>query len=249
MKPTQRMNTLAFPIPHSMPLPTGERKVADMGESKKASGTDRALPERKAADNAVTERAVPIKTSRETWTGSEEILAERSLVLAAQAGDGTAFAGLVRRHQRRAYAVARSIVLSHDDAEDAVQEGFLHAFRALDRFRPEQAFGAWLHRIVANAALDIARRKKVRDADELPETLASPHRDPAEADELRIRLNKALAALGERQRSVIVLHDVEGYKHAEIGVLLGIPEGTARSDLHHARAHLRRLLGDLRSVE
>lgn len=171
---------------------------------------------------------------------------ERALVLAAQAGDGAAFAGLVRRHQRRAYAVARAIVLSHDDAEDAVQEGFLHAFRALDRFRPEQAFGAWLHRIVANAALDIARRRKVRDADELPESLASPHRDPAEADELRWRLGAALARLGARQRAVIVLHDVEGYKHAEIGALLGIPEGTARSDLHHARSQLRRLLSNLR---
>ena len=184
-----------------------------------------------------------------TTSASADVLEERKLVLAAQAGDRTAFAGLVHRHQRRAYAVARSIVLSHDDAEDAVQEGFLHAFRALERFRPEQAFGAWLHRIVANAALDIARRRKVRDADELPETLASPHRDPAVADELKRRLAEALGTLGERQRSVIVLHDVEGYKHAEIGTLLGIPEGTARSDLHHARAHLRRLLGNLRSTE
>lgn len=176
----------------------------------------------------------------------DEATEERALVLAAQAGDGAAFAGLVRRHQRRAYAVARAIVLSHDDAEDAVQEGFLHAFRALDRFRPEQAFGAWLHRIVANAALDIARRRKVRDADELPESLASPHRDPAEAAELQERLGAALARLGARQRAVIVLHDVEGYKHAEIGALLGIPEGTARSDLHHARSQLRRLLSNLR---
>ena len=178
---------------------------------------------------------------------SADALEERELVLAAQRGDNAAFAGLVRKHQRRAYAVARSIVLSHDDAEDAVQEGFLHAFRAMDRFRPEQAFGAWLHRIVANASLDMARRRKVRDADELPESLSSPHRDPAEADELKDRLAQALATLGERQRSVIVLHDVEGYKHAEIGALLGIPEGTARSDLHHARAHMRRQLGNLRS--
>ena len=60
---------------------------------------------------------------------------------------------------------------------------------------------------------------------------------------------KKALKLGERQRAVIVLHDVEGYKHAEIGTLLGIPEGTARSDLHHARTHLRRLLGNLRSTE
>ncbi len=200
-------------------------------------------------DGVHDENVIPLVPVSELPSPSADVLEERALVLAAQRGDNTAFAGLVQRHQRRAYAVARSIVLSHDDAEDAVQEGFLHAFRAMERFRPEQAFGAWLHRIVANAALDIARRRKVRDADELPETLSSPHRDPAEADELRTRLTRALKTLGERQRAVIVLHDVEGYKHAEIGALLGIPEGTARSDLHHARSHLRRLLGNLRSIE
>jgi RNA polymerase sigma-70 factor (ECF subfamily) len=172
---------------------------------------------------------------------------EHRLVVAAQRGDTEAFAALVHVHQRRAYAVARSIVLTHEDAEDAVQEGFLHAYRALDRFLPDQAFGAWLHRIVANAALDITRRKKVRDADTLAETIASPFRDPAESAELRRRLVSALETLGERQRAVIVLHDVEGFKHSEIGRMLGIPEGTARSDLHHARARLRQALGSIRS--
>jgi RNA polymerase sigma-70 factor (ECF subfamily) len=172
---------------------------------------------------------------------------ERTWILAAQAGDQGAFGQLVTRHQRRAYAVARAIVLNHEDAEDAVQEAFLHAYRALDRFRPDQAFGAWLHRIVANAALDLTRRRKVRDADELPETVASPFRDPAEVDDLRGRLGEALAELPPRQRAVIVLHDVEGFKHAEIGTMLGIPEGTARSDLHYARARLRESLGDFRS--
>jgi RNA polymerase sigma-70 factor, ECF subfamily len=178
---------------------------------------------------------------------SPERAAEQGYVVAAQRGDTEAFASLVRLHQRRAYAVARSIVLTHEDAEDAVQEGFLHAFRALERFIPDQAFGAWLHRIVANAALDITRRKKVRDADALSDTLASPFRDPGESDELRRRLTHALSLLAERQRSVIVLHDVEGFKHAEIGKMLGIPEGTARSDLHHARARLRQALSGIRS--
>ena len=148
-------------------------------------------------------------------------------------------------HQRRAYAVARAITATHEDAEDAVQEGFLHAYRALDRFRPEQAFGAWLHRIVANAALDIGRRRRVRDADALSDAVAMPFRDPAEQDELRRRLAAGLGELSQRQRAVIVLHDVEGFTHGEIGGMLGIPEGTARSDLHHARAALRRTLGDL----
>lgn len=172
---------------------------------------------------------------------------ERALVLAAQQGSREAFAQLVRLHQPRALAVARAITLTREDAEDAVQEAFLHAYRALDRFRPDQPFGAWLGRIVANAALDIGRRRKVRDADQLPETLANPFRDPAEVDELRRRLQAALARLTERQRGVLVLHDIEGFTHAEIGGMLGIPEGTARSDLHHARMALRRMLRDLRS--
>jgi RNA polymerase sigma-70 factor, ECF subfamily len=171
---------------------------------------------------------------------------ERALVIAAQQGNHDAFAHLVRLHQRRAYAVSRAIVLSHEDAEDAVQEGFLHAYRALDRFLPDQPFGAWLYRIMANASLDLVRRRKVRDADELPETIPMPFRDPGEADELRRRLTEALTTITDRQRSVIVLHDVEGFTHGEIGQMLGIPEGTARSDLHHARAALRRRLGDLR---
>jgi len=172
---------------------------------------------------------------------------ERDFVIAAQRGSEEAFAALVRLHHRRAYAVARAIVLTHEDAEDAVQDGFLHAFRALDRFRSDQPFGAWLNRIVANAALDLVRRRKVRDADELPDTVAVPFRDPGEADELRRRLGDALTQLSDRQRAVIVLHDVEGYTHGEIGSMLGIPEGTARSDLHHARAALRRLLKNVRS--
>jgi len=177
-------------------------------------------------------------------TGRSE---ERAEVIAAQQGSDEAFAALVRRHQRRAYAVARAIVLAHEDAEDAVQEGFLHAYRALDRFRADQPFGSWLYRIVANAARDLVRRRKVRETEELPDSAALPFRDPGESDELRRRMRNALTHLTERQRSVVVLHDVEGFTHGEIARMLDIPEGTARSDLHHARATLRRLLHDVRS--
>jgi RNA polymerase sigma-70 factor, ECF subfamily len=171
---------------------------------------------------------------------------ERELVSLAKQGDERGFAGLVRLHQRRAYVVARSIVLTHEDAEDAVQEGFLRAHQALDRFDPAQTFSAWLNRIVANAALDLARRRKVRNTEELSDTMPTPFRDPAESGELRERLKVALSKLPDRARSVIVLHDVEGFTHAEIGEMLGIPGGTARSDLHHARQKLRVLLGNLR---
>ena len=171
---------------------------------------------------------------------------ERGLVGLARNGDERGFAGLVRLHQRRAYIVARSIVMTHEDAEDAVQDGFLRAYQALDRFDPAQAFGAWLNRIVANAALDLARRRKVRNAEEISESIPAPFRDPAESGELRERLEAALAQLPDRARSVIVLHDIEGFTHAEIGEILSIPGGTARSDLHHARQKLRVLLGNLR---
>lgn len=198
---------------------------------------------------ALPPASVPLnRPSRRRVTTPDRLDDEKALVLAAQRGELDAFSELVRRHQRRAYAVARAIVLTHEDAEDAVQDAFLHAHRALHRFLPDQAFGAWLHRIVANASLDITRRRKVRDADDLPETIASPFRDPAETDELRLRLRAALERLPERQRAVIVMHDVEGFKHAEIGKMLGIPEGTARSDLHYARSALRRLLDHLRST-
>ncbi len=171
---------------------------------------------------------------------------ERALVAAAQSGDQQAFSGLVRLHQRRAYTVARAILTVHEDAEDALQDGFVRAFQALDRFDITQSFGAWLNRIVANAALDLTRRRKVRNTEELSDALQSPFRDPAVGAELRERLAAALLKLPERARSVIVLHDVEGYTHVEIGEMLGIPGGTARSDLHHARQKLRELLKDLR---
>jgi RNA polymerase sigma-70 factor (ECF subfamily) len=203
-------------------------------------------PEPLSTTESVVRTAVALPAPGRSLTDDLAAAREKKLVIAAQGGNSEAFGELVLLHQRRAYAVARAIVTTHEDAEDAVQEGFLHAFRALDRFRPDQAFGAWLHRIVANAALDLGRRKKVRDADELTDSMASPFRDPAESDELRKRLTDGLQQLTERQRTVIVMHDVEGFRHAEIGEILGIPEGTARSDLHHARQALKKLLGTVR---
>ena len=171
---------------------------------------------------------------------------ERRLIAEAKSGSREAFGALVLRHQRRAYGVARAILGTHEDAEDAVQDGFLHAFRAIDRFAIGQAFGPWIARIAANAALDLSRRRKVRSTDELPPAVAVPFRDPAVSDELRTALAGALAGLPGRQRTVVLLHDVEGYQHGEIGTMLGIPEGTSRSDLFHARAALRRALERLR---
>jgi RNA polymerase sigma-70 factor (ECF subfamily) len=198
-------------------------------------------PSRARTDTAVT--AAPVVSF-----GPLDAAEEQRLVASAQQGDADAFGALVRAHQRRAYAVARAIVATHEDAEDAVQDGFLHAYRALSRFLPGQPFGAWLHRIVANSALDATRRRRVREADSLSENLATGWHDPAESADLRARLHAGLAALTERQRAVIVLHDVQGFRHGEIGRMLNIPEGTARSDLFHARLALRRSLRALHEV-
>ena len=185
---------------------------------------------------------------RQAPVAAEPVTDDAQYVRAARDGDTAAFGMLVRTHQRRAYGIARAIVLTHEDAEDAVQEGFLHAYRAMARFDAAYPFGAWLARIVANAALDLVRRRRVRATQEIPATVALPFSDPAERSELRTRLNAALAELPPRQRAVLVLHDVEGYRHAEIGGMLGVPEGTARSDLHHARVAMRRALDDLRTM-
>lgn len=191
-------------------------------------------------------RGVPPREAQRTDAGARIRSEEHELVARAKAGDREGFSGLVKLHQRRAYLIARSVVMTHEDAEDAVQEGFMRAYQALDRFDVAQSFGAWLNRIVANAALDLSRRRKVRAADELSDTHASAFRDPAEDRELSERLRAALATLPERPRAVLVLHDIEGFTHAEIGEVLGIPGGTARSDLHHARQKLKVLLANLK---
>ena len=150
-------------------------------------------------------------------------------------------------HQRRAYSVARAIVLSHEDAEDAVQEGFsTHTARSTG-FVPTSrsgrgSTGSWRTPRSIRAPAEGPRCRRA----------ARQHRDPLPRSggvgELRERLKEALLHLTDRQRAVIVLHDVEGFTHGEIGRTLGIPEGTARSDLHHARATLRRLLQNIRST-
>jgi RNA polymerase sigma-70 factor (ECF subfamily) len=171
--------------------------------------------------------------------------ADLAAVAAVQAGERAAFAQLVRRHQRRAYNVCRAILVTHEDAEDAVQDGFFNAFRAIDTFRAGQSFPGWLYRIMANASLDLRRRRRVRATELLPDTLASPTQELADVitafDAVRIGLD----VLSERQRTVVVLHLVEGFSHSEIATMLGVPEGTSKSDLHIARQKVRDRLARL----
>ena len=173
---------------------------------------------------------------------------ESDAALAARASDGDrdAFGELVRRHQAAVRRACRAVTGHEHDADDAAQDAFLSALDRIETYDPKRPFGPWLMRIATNAAIDLLRRRAVRRADALDESLvaasASPARD-AEHSELRQRLSVALAALPERQRIAVTLFDLEGYPHAEIADVLGIPEGTVRSDVFHARRKLRESLG------
>ena len=177
----------------------------------------------------------------------KESVQDGELARRAQGGDRDAFGELVARYAGQARRVAASVLGNPDDADDAAQDGFLSALRNIDRYDPMRPFGPWLMRIVANAAADRRRRLKVRRADELSPAAAGSGPSPAVVTDRRafgVALQRALAALPERQRTAVVLFDVEGYTHAEIAGILGIPAGTVRSDVFHARRALRDLLKD-----
>lgn len=172
-------------------------------------------------------------------------MTDAELAALALAGDREAFGDLVLRYAGQARRVARAILRDPDDADDAAQDGFLSALKHLGRYDPERPFGPWLMRIVANAAADRRRRRRVREADPIPATAHTKRAGPdVEADRTGFReaLNDALAELPVRQRAAVVLFDVEGYSHREIAEALEIPEGTVRSDVFHARRALRRAL-------
>jgi len=172
---------------------------------------------------------------------------EADLVARALAGDRAAFGTLVERYAATARRVARAVLGDPDDADDAAQDGMLSALLKLEQYDPRRPFGPWLLRIVANAATDRRRRRTVRRVEPLDPGLVAGGVRPdrtAERRALAQRLREALAELPERRRVAVVLFDVEGYSHAEIADVLGIPEGTVRSEVFHARRRLRALLGD-----
>lgn len=174
-------------------------------------------------------------------------VSDGELVLRARSGDREAFGALLERHAPMVRRLTRAVLRHPEDADDAAQDAFLSAWRALDRFDTTQPAGPWLARIAVNAARDLQRRRTVRRSEPIPEATATTGRSPlqdAQAALLRERLDQALATLPERQRLAVVLFEVEGYRHAEIGAMLGVPEGTIRSDVFHARRRLRAALGE-----
>ena len=170
---------------------------------------------------------------------------DSELVLRARRGEKLALSMLIERYQRPAYALAFSVTGRHEDAEDAAQESFLVALDRLDECRDPERFAGWFMTIVRNRSRNLIRRESLRQTSDVPHGTRSRIPAPdkvAETSELRGVLKEAIAALPEVQQEVVLLHDLEGWKHREIAERLGIPSGTVRSHLHFARKALKQAL-------
>ena len=161
---------------------------------------------------------------------------------AAAAGDVRAFERVYRRHVARIHSTAVRM-LGAEEADDATQDVFVRAWQRLGQFRGDSAFGTWLFRLAINVMLSrrevvaIRNKRHVDDA-ELVETLSSPDTTP----ELGLDFQAAIERLPPGMRRIFVLHDIEGYKHDEIAAMLGIAQGTSKSQLHRVRMVLRKYL-------
>ena len=172
--------------------------------------------------------------------------ADAELVAGVRRGSREAAGQLAERYLRACRAVALSIVGEVAGAEDVCQDAFVYAMERIDDCRHPERFGAWLLQIVRSRARNQLRDRKPTVAIEEidpPGGWASPAQE-AERAELRDRLVAALAELSEERREIVLLHDLEGWTHAEIAARMDLPEGTVRSHLHHARKRMRLLLAE-----
>ena len=171
---------------------------------------------------------------------------ERDLISRVLQGDRVAGRELYNAHATRVHRLVFRLCGDADLAQEFTQDAFVRAFQQLDRFRGDSAFGTWMHRIAVSVTLNGMRkirrlRNRETDLEESPMLNAvSRDVDP----DLRARLTRAIDALPDACRTTLIMHDIEGYTHAEIADCLGIAEGTSKSRLFDARARLRVALAD-----
>ena len=177
------------------------------------------------------------------------------LVDRVRAGDAAALEPLLRRHNRTLYRTARAILRDDQDAEDAVQDAYIQAFRNLAAFRGEATFSTWLVRIVANEAL-MRRRRNMRRSEVIPinhesgellmeEIAQEPQAGPEQSvlgAEVRKLLEQRIDALPDLYRTVFVMRAVEEMSVEETAAALGLPEATVRTRYFRARALMRNSL-------
>jgi RNA polymerase sigma-70 factor (ECF subfamily) len=179
---------------------------------------------------------------------------DHRLIAECLKGRTAAFGELVRRYQDRLYNTVFRLVGSAEDAQDVVQEAFLHAYQSLDGFKGDSRFFTWLYRIAVNSAISLKRKRRVAvgintgregqgGAIEPLDTSAfsRPGQSLEKADEER-RIQTALNRLSPEHRAVLILKDMEDQKYEDMAEILQVPIGTIRSRLHRARLELRELL-------
>lgn len=183
-------------------------------------------------------------------------LTEADLIAAAKAGRQDAFAEIVERHSGTVYNLALRLMNHPQEAEDVLQETFISAFRALNRFEGRSQLGTWLYRIAYNAALMRLRKRQIPtesldepyitdEGDLMPRQLVDWSRLPDDillGKELRSTLEAALQTLPVSLRSVFVLRDIEGLSTLEAAQALGLTETNVKVRLHRARLALREKL-------
>lgn len=165
-----------------------------------------------------------------------------------RSGDGAAFEALYRQHATRLYNLASRMAAGGADAEDLLQDIFLLAYRKLGSFRGDSSLGTWLYRLAMNHCLDILRNRQTRmgqvtDSMDEPDAVPVAAPGPALGSVSRIDLERAIAALPPACRAAFLLHDVEGFGHHEVADILGVSEGTSKSQVHKARLRIRAYLG------
>jgi RNA polymerase sigma-70 factor (ECF subfamily) len=169
---------------------------------------------------------------------------DQALIAATLAGNGEAFGELVGRYQRAVYHLAARTLRDATEAEDATQEAFFKAYRALHSFRPGAKFSTWIFTICYRLCCDRLARRKRLSGDELPDR-ADPGAGPAllaeRNDEAR-RLRAAIDLLPEKYRTVITLYHLQGKQYDEIASVLNLPLGTVKTHLFRAKEQLRKAL-------
>lgn len=162
----------------------------------------------------------------------------------AQQGDRAAFEQLYREHVHRVYALCLRIVANTAAAEELTQDVFVRLWDVLGSFRGESAFSTWLHRLTVNVVLAASRSQRRRVARVFGTDDLSPfdRMESTPKPGMRLDLEHAIANLPEQARAILVLHDIEGYRHEEIAAIMGLATGTSKSQLHRARKLMKEAL-------
>jgi RNA polymerase sigma-70 factor (ECF subfamily) len=172
------------------------------------------------------------------------VIEDQALIDATLAGRPEAFGELVGRYERAVYNLAVRTLRDSTEAQDATQEAFFKAYRALSSFRPGAKFSTWIFTICYRGCCDRLNKRRRLSGDELPDR-ADPSAGPealAERNDEALRLRAAIDALPEKYRTVITLYHLQGKQYEEIATVLNLPLGTVKTHLFRAKEQLRKVL-------